>query len=354
MSKVWGLMADLHLHPWSAFASTNADGVNNRLAGLLSEMERCAGEVKAAGGNLIVIAGDVFHVRGSVSPTVLNATRDMMKKTVEELGVVWVVMPGNHDLEGKETTRISSAVTSLEMTGVHVISEPKRLGSLGNLLLIPWVERAADLKVMLQAENIDKDTDLILHAPIDGVIEGLPLHGIEPAFLASLGARRVFAGHYHNHKAFPGGVYSIGALAHHTWSDVKSSAGFLLVSDTQVEWRQSRLPQFIDLDNLVETDPTELSMAVDHNYVRVKVETSKTAEVEAARKELLDMGALGVIVQAKPKPASRPLTASGAIASVSSGASLEVSVNDFVAAKLGSSPRVEKIKQAALDVLSAV
>lgn len=352
MSNVWGLMADIHLHPWSAFATTTPEGVNNRLQGLLGEMHRCAAEVKAAGGHVIVIAGDVFHVRGSVSPTVLNATRDMLAATVAEFGVRWVIMPGNHDLEGKDTTRLSSAVTSLEMPGVCVISDVARVGS---RLLIPWVEGADNLKRLLQSENIDQDTDLILHAPIDGVIEGLPLHGLDPTFLASLGARRVFAGHYHNHKAFSGGVYSIGALAHHTWSDVKTSAGFLLVSDTAVDWRQSRLPQFIDLDNLVSMDPVEIALTVDRNFVRVKVETAKTAEVEAARKELMDMGAAGVIVQAKPKAAARAASAPGTgPASTSSSVSLEVSVTDFIATRLSGDAMVEKIKAQAIDILSAV
>lgn len=351
MKHPWGLMADLHLHPWSAFAQTSPNGMNNRLAGLLSEMERCAAEVHEAGGDTVVIAGDVFHVRGSVSPIVANATRDLLAETVRKYGTRWIIMPGNHDLETKHSTRLSSAVTGLEMDGVTIVNETTRID---DMVLVPWIEHTADLKKVLADCELDDKTDLILHAPIDGVIDGLPLHGIDPAFLKDLGARWVFAGHYHNHKVMLPGVVSIGALAHHTWSDVKSSAGFLLVEGDQFEWRASNLPQFIDLDNLVGMDKFEVTMTVDRNYVRVKVESGKASEVEQVRQELLEMGAAGVIVQAKPKAASRPVTATGSVAPTASGASLEVSVTDFAAARYAADPLIDKIKTEALSVLSAV
>jgi hypothetical protein len=344
VSKPFGLLADLHLHPWSSFSTTDEDGINTRLAGLLREIYRAAKTVKEAGGDTLVFAGDVFHVRGSVAPTVLNATKDTLYRCHSEFGTQFLIIPGNHDLEGKNSTRLGSAVTALEDSYVMVRNETHHDEGLG-AVLIPWFESVTQLKEELEkwAPAVPGSHDAIIHAPIDGVIAGLPLHGLDPEYLAGLGYRRVFAGHYHNHKQmhpgvaigdpatdprFYGEVYSIGALAHHTWSDVGTSAGFLLVYPNEVRFSASHLPQFLDLTRLTEVDPSDVPLLVDKNYVRVRVEASKVKEVEAARAELLKMGAAGVLVQAEPKPPAETVRAG--VATIKSGASLEVSVGEFI------------------------
>lgn len=352
---VYGLMADLHLHQWTSFAGTTADGQNTRLVGLLDEIERCAKETHDAGGSLVVMAGDIFHVRDSVSPLVLNALRDRLTLCHSRYGTRFVALAGNHDLAGKNSTRLGSAVTALECDYVQTVSAPAYYKE-QRIALVPWFENVDDLKAAIAAlgtGGMDKffreNTDLILHAPIDGVIKGLPLHGLDPEWLAALGFKRVASGHYHNHKAFDGSVYSIGALAMHTWSDIGTKAGFLIVHPDRVEWRKSHLPEFIDLSQLVDLDPADIPFLVDQNYVRVKVEASKTREVEKARQELLDMGAKAVIVQAMPKPPVREGTER---ATVATGASLEVSVTDFIKAMPGVS--VDEVTKAALAVLTTV
>jgi DNA repair exonuclease SbcCD nuclease subunit len=381
MTKPYGLLADLHLHAWSAFATTLPSGVNSRLEMLLGEIERAAIEVKAAGGDTLVFAGDVFHVRGSVAPSVYNPTRDRLRHISQEHGVRIIIMPGNHDLEGRDSTRIGSAVTALEMPsdmdgdgGVGVISSPKAQWLDDQwIIMVPWFESMDDLK--FQLENIEKivwptatvklparsEVDVIIHAPIDGVIEGLPCHGLDPTYLSGLGFKRVFAGHYHNHRCMTHGavsagmvpngeVWSIGALAHHTWSDIGSRAGFLIVYPNEVNWRKSHLPEFLDLGKVAEfCEPEELPLLVEGNYVRVRVEAAKSKEVEAARQELLDMGARAVLVQAEPKA---PVREGTTVATVKSGASLEVQVADFI--KGAAKPELaEAVSKEAMDVLAA-
>lgn len=328
--EIYGLMADIHLHRWSSFSSTTEHGLNSRLQGLLAEIERCAVEVMHASGKQVVMAGDVFHVRGSVAPSVLNPTRDMLKHCHQEYGTTFHILAGNHDLEGRESERLGSAITALECEYVFVHNNVGWLPAL-NMVLVPWIESIERLKEHL--EGLDgisgspaatrSKRDLIIHAPIDTVIEGLPAQGLSPEWLAGLGFRRVFSGHYHHHKVMEGGkVISIGALGHHTWSDIKSKAGFLLVdaSDDKFTWRASHLPQFVDMNDLAEIDEDDIPLAVDGNYVRMRVEADKAEQVSAAREELVAMGARGVVIQAQPKQSARE----GAVAAtVSSGGSLE-------------------------------
>lgn len=350
MSKPYGLMADIHCHNWQQFSTITPTGINSRLGIIISEIYRCAEEVRKAGGNKIVFAGDVFHVRGSIAPTVLNPVKDCIDDLIND-GFEAIIEPGNHDLESKDSTRIGSAVTSLESMGVTVIHTPQVIG---NLVLVPWYDKTTDLLAAIQ-EIVDKEAiwmkdgianyDLIIHAPIDNVIEGLPSHGLTDATLAEFGFKRVFAGHYHNYKDFGNGVYSIGPIAHHTWSDVGSKAGFLIVHEDKVERFPSRAPEFIDItEDLSEED---IILSVEGNYARVKLEVAKPSEVEESRKFLLKHGAKGVVINVVKKPARERVGAT-----VKSGERIENSIATFIDKMDAGVVAKADIIKGALDVLA--
>lgn len=330
MSNLYVTLSDLHLHNWSAFATTLSNGVNSRLQGLLDEIERAGRELKARGGSVMVIPGDLFHVRGNIAPSVLNPALDTFRK-LRDMGIEVHLIPGNHDLEGKEAQRVSSAITSLEQLGCVVYNEARSffVGT-QRVLMVPWVESVVELKSMLidivHESHTDGDdlsgADLIIHAPVNGVIMGIPDHGLEPAWLKDLGFRNVISGHYHNHKDF-GNVYSAGALAHHTWSDVGTTAGFMLVGD-KVEHFDSILPKFVEVHQ--DTPAADIPKIARSNYVRVKVETSKTSDIEAMRQYMINQGALGVIIISVKKPTEER----GPGATIKAGASVSASVVDFI------------------------
>lgn len=346
----YGLTADLHFHNWNAFSSVSSTGINSRLYWLIKELFRLAEEVKDKGGNTIILAGDVFHVRGSISPSVLNPVLDIIK-TIVGMGIQVVVIAGNHDLEGKDATRIGSAVTALEGVGAIVVERgaffPVQNGR--SICGVSWVEKPEDLK--LEIENAAKKTDpattdLILHAPVDGVIAGLPSHGLTDEWLSKSGFNRVFAGHYHNHKDFGNGVYSIGALAHHTWSDVGTKAGFLLVYEDRVAQRASRAPKFIHVDET--TNPDELPLIIDGNYVRAKIGNVTAKEVAEMREMLEGFGAVGSVIHAIKSPViERDNTAT---TPTSKSVTVEQSVADYIASE--AMTNADEVLQKCLLVLS--
>lgn len=340
----YGLMADIHLHNWSKFEKPRDDGINSRLAGILGEIERCAAEVSAAGGNSIIIAGDLFHARGKISPSVFNPAAKTFEEVTEKYGVSIYIIPGNHDLEGRHTTWISSAVETLsKIPGVRTLSKPDILWGLGShTLVVPWIEDHNSIYGII--EKLSKEcesppNDLIIHAPIDGVLPHLS-GGLDPMKLRNLADKleieRVFAGHYHNHKEVAPNVYSIGALAHHTWSDVGSKAGFLIVSSAGVQYRASRLPSFVDITGDMDSEHAELMC--DGNYVRAKVRSSKMAEVEAIRKWAMGNGAKGVEIITVRDPVTER---TGSVKIAAGGVeSVEKSIASFVQSTV--SPEVAK------------
>ena len=326
MTIPYAIISDTHNHAWNAFSTVDEFGVNSRLRIILDEFERCAKTIAAAGGNRIYHAGDLFHVRGSVQPSVLNPTRQAIEAIGEKYGVTFYIMPGNHDMELKNASQIGDSVQAVSGLNCIVIHGEALVDA--NVLMVPWMPDLNELRALLRKkrdESAHITVDVILHAPIDGVIKGIPDHGLTPEELKEFGFNNVFAGHYHNHVDFGDGVYSIGALCHHTWSDVGSRAGFLIVKDRDVEFHASHAPSFVD----IEPGMDELTMKdlADGNYVRARVD-SKTGgrTVAELRDYLTKLGAKGVSIMSVKAPVHVRATTSA----IKAGSSLELSVAEYI------------------------
>jgi DNA repair exonuclease SbcCD nuclease subunit len=322
--KPYLIVSDIHFHDFSAFSEILPSGVNSRLQTSLNEIKRAADTLKKVGGNTIYFTGDIFHVRGSISPKVLNPVRDFFENVLSKKGFTVRMIPGNHDLADKESNTLGSMIQALEGFGVEINNNKNgNYYSDDRVLMIPWHSTVEGLKETMQASMLAlsasgamastslSEVDLMIHAPIDDVIYGLPEHGLTADYLGSLGFKRVFAGHYHNHKDFGNGVYSVGALTHISFSDVGSKAGFLIVSDKGVSYSSTHAPKFVDID---EDNFSDLPLLVDGNFVRCKIKISKESEVEKLRAHIMANGAAGVVIsQIKDTTTVRPTEGTGAI-----------------------------------------
>lgn len=343
-------LSDLHAHNWSAFSTTNKDGINSRLQIIIDEIHRAKNELIEEGGTLMILAGDLFHVRGKLPPTVFNPVLDCFEEVIKS-GVRVCGISGNHDLESNEAEDLSSSMTALTKVGVEIFNKPNviRHGP-HQIAFIPYMNSVAELKetiVILKSGLGDPEiTDLIIHAPVDGVIEGLPEHGLDPKWLGDAGYKRVFAGHYHNHVDFKNGVYSIGATTHQTWGDTNSKAGFLLVDEDKVTYRAARSPAFYTLDDEVKME--DVPLLVDGNYVRVRMEIEKESDVQAMKDFVMENGAKGVVVHVLKKSASVSRTG----ATTKSGESLESSIGEYI--KLSTYDRIDDLFGLCSSILSDV
>ena len=352
--KPYALISDLHCHAWSSFSTVDPSGINSRLKIIIQELYRTAATLKDAGGHLIVIAGDVFHVRGSIDPEVFNPVFNAFRTLIDE-GFEFEAIPGNHDLKSKDTTALGNAFQSLaSLPEFRVHTEPTCPAYISaKIAFVPWhsndgaLLRAADeLADKMSSSKMDPaEYDLIIHAGINGVIPMLD-HGLNAADVAALGFKRVFAGHYHDHKVLEGGkVISIGATTQQTWSDIHTKAGFLIVHEDRIEYHASHAPSFVEID--ASTDEDDLPLIVDGNYVRVRGMTLTDAEVNKLRAELLAMNAKGVLIQV-----ARAVTSARGAAPTTTGRSLDQSVTAYIEG-LKLSQEAE-VKKQALDIIDSV
>lgn len=339
--KPYSISSDHHCHLWSQFSQIEADGVNSRLRVILNELERQAETLKAAGGDTMYLAGDLFHVRGSVSPEVLNPTMDTFRRICGDMEIDVHCIAGNHDLSTQNSTKLGNAMQALhDIEGFNAIVEPELVDD--EVMMIPWIEQLDELRRVALA-HANPAHDLIIHAPLNGVIKGLPDHGLEPAELAALGFRRVFVGHYHNHKEFTGGVYSVGATTHQTWNDPDTAAGFLLVYPDRVEHHPTAAPRFVNYDGEDYGDGSRYK----GNYIRMRLKDRTPEDLAAHRAQLTTIGALGIVDHStKKREATRGVSAP-------SNVSLDVSVANYVKDHHESGDLSKKrIAVMALDVLT--
>lgn len=339
--KPYLLSSDQHAHDWSAFSVINENGVNSRLQIILDEFSRSVDHLIEEGGDTFVMAGDLFHVRGSVKPSVLNPVSELFETICRDKGVNVLCLAGNHDLSGKDADEIGNAMQVLGMIeGFTPIVSPKVTFKKHKLCIFPWYSELDALREKMnkavskisEADLNPSDFDAVIHAPLNGVLKGLPDTGFDPAELSSIGFRRVFVGHFHNHKSFEGGkVYSVGATTHQTWNDPGSRAGYCMVYPDRVDFIPSSAPSFVDIKSAADVD----EMTVSGNYVRLKLEDVTEAEIKTFRDELESLGAKGVnIIATKKTEATRE-------ASISSGASLEQSVAEYIEKDSGFSAEKE-------------
>ena len=350
----YGVISDTHCHNWTTFSTTNKDGVNSRLEIILSEIERAAQEVKAIGGKYLFHAGDIFHVRGTIAPSVMNPTLETFKKIVA-MGVQPILVCGNHDAEFKDANELGSAIRALNEVGCVVANTPMMMdwkpilggASAETVVLMPWIR---DKKEFLKAlkdivGNFGGEFDLICHAPLDGALKRFTsaecFHPDDIKEACGPGLRRVFAGHIHNHKKIEGqDMWSVGAIAHHNWGDIGTKAGFMLVDDDDVKFYASRAPEFVEITpDMSETDAMLLA---DGNYVRATVENMDEAEIKDFRYQLEQAGAKGVtiIYHKKPEDTADRIE-------IKSSESLESIVAKFVNEKVTEMPP-ERAKNVAL------
>jgi DNA repair exonuclease SbcCD nuclease subunit len=347
--------SDQHCHPWSPMATIDATtGINTRLQTTLAELERSADELIAAGGRMMVLAGDLFHTRGSIDPECFNPTHATIKRILAR-GIQIYAIPGNHDLKGNTADQLSNAMQTFDsLEGFNVITSPTIMPFLDHkIAFIPWERDVRTLAAILRdisdsmlPEEV-ATTDVIIHAGINEVKPNMPASGLNSADLAAFGFRRIFAGHYHDHKVMEGGkVISIGATTHHTFGDVGTKAGYIIAYPDRIDFRASHAPEFIDID--ATTEPDDVPLLVEGNFVRVRGMTMTDEQVTQTRKDLYAMGAKGVTIQT-----IRDVAIARTGVSTTKAVTMEESIANFVEKNV--EPEFIKDVQAeALDILTVM
>ncbi|HFP9309503.1 TPA: metallophosphoesterase [Raoultella ornithinolytica] len=295
MTISYGLISDQHYANWNSFSTTDIHRLNSRLKIQLDATIEAAKAIKAAGAEWMFCAGDTFHVRGSINPTVLHFVTETYKTIINDIGLKVAMLAGNHDLETNDSVYSANAASSLEAIGVQIVCGRPWSVQIGDLWvhMVSWRNSHAallsDLKTLRKTLAGDNH-HVIIHVGINDAIPTMPNVGVEAQDLKDLGFRMVFSGHYHNHKEIIPGVVSVGALTHQNWGDVGTLAGYLLVDeDATFEHHETSAPKFINLEEGI--DEAEIK----GNYIRYRATIESDEDGIRLKNVLNSLGAKGVV-----------------------------------------------------------
>lgn len=358
MSRPILIFSDPHYHDFSQFSTINAKGLNSRLADTLRATAEAYKNANSLGAYTAICCGDIFHVRGKVKPSVLNPTSQTFQTLHDRMAFRTHAISGNHDLETDKSSDLTSAITTLrniEGFAVHSDMVAHSLLDERNVMVtfVPWEPDLKKLRALIKAgpTRNDKPTALVIHAPMNGVISGLPDHGLTVDDFKDCGFDKVFIGHYHNHKRFQVGkteVISVGALTHQNFGDVEHKAGYLLwYPDTgEVKHFTTNAPRFmhVEADRVGDLIP---SAAAD-NYIKVVNGVFESdAEIQAIKDELILKGAKAVVVEGVTK---RPAVTRGSTSSTAAP-TIHSILGDYVKRTY---PGDDAVLAEAMDILNEV
>ncbi len=227
-------LADIHLG-YRAHQRVTPDGLNQREVDVASTFARATDQIIVLAPDLVVIAGDLFHLPRPSNHAILAAHAGLSRLVAACPDTIVVFAAGNHDLS--KTPGDASILELLVPLGVHVADRaakrfyfPDRGLSVLAVPDAPGIGRPSLTPDPRAATNV-----LVLHGEVQGMLPAWMT--AEPASLEisheELGAERweyVALGHYHLHTQIaPNCAYS-GSLDYtssNPWKEIDTPKGVI-------------------------------------------------------------------------------------------------------------------------------
>lgn len=196
---------------------------NSRLVDQLMTLNDLFHRLWEKGIKLVYIAGDIFHVRGTVPSDVLQLSLSMFQFWAEK-GMRFRAIAGNHDqMDSEGLYHSSSAFANVfeVAAGSKCFFRVKAGDDISMVHLLPWVENRQqyleelDYCQQLVRTNPHCKHVLISHAGIDGAEVGTLEYRLkEPIFVEDLAPEiwsAVFLGHFHKPQKMADNVWYVGS-----------------------------------------------------------------------------------------------------------------------------------------------
>jgi DNA repair exonuclease SbcCD nuclease subunit len=242
-------IADVHLG-YRQYHRQTANGINQREADVARAFARAIDGIIAAGPDLVVIAGDLFHAVRPPNPAILHAFNQLRRLRDAMPRAPIVIVAGNHDTpRSVETGTILKLFEAIG--GVHVVSQESRELLFEQLDLavvcVPHAALMSGARAVPRAGAGAARRVLVTHGEVAGVLSressALEYGGalVEPGDLRLDEWTYVALGHYHVARAVRANAWYGGALEYvstNPWGEMidegregrRGQKGWLLVT----------------------------------------------------------------------------------------------------------------------------
>lgn len=217
-------IADCHLGYRAYLTRVNAHGINQREADVAQTFSRVIDLVIGRAPELVIIAGDVFHVVRPTNTSLRHAVREFRRLRTALPNTIVVMVAGNHD-----TPHASDAGCILpligDVTGIHVADyAPRRFAFPDRELSVLAVPDAGHARPEFTPDTGATWNVCVAHLEVAGMLKGAAGDGrkaIEVS-LDELAAERfdyVGCGHYHVYRSLGANAAYAGSIDY-TSSDI--------------------------------------------------------------------------------------------------------------------------------------
>lgn len=237
-------------------------------------------ECVAKGVEVIVNPGDFFDVRKSMNIRVLDYVRTRFAKKVQESGIKWYFVPGNHDTYFKHTNAITAMRAFDGLPLIKVFEEPITLLFAGGrkVLMMPWLDDNLSQNLETYIKNSGADY-MFGHLELAGFpmyANNVAEHGLSIDTFKQF--KQVWTGHYHTISQRQNIQY-IGSPYHLTWGDVPDDVNrgwFLWDTETDTYELQKNEPWMSMFgvhvyDPLVDENTQTLTDKIGNKIIKVLV-----------------------------------------------------------------------------------
>lgn len=225
-------LSDIHLG-YRAYNRINKSGLNAREADVFAAFRAALSKITEIQPDLILIAGDMFHVVRPSNLTIQHTFRELAG-LISKLDVPIVIIGGNHDSpRSADTGCILDLLTNLP--GIHVAHSEYAQIQLKNLdtSVFCLSHRALpDISTYkIEPDPSFKRNVLTAHGTVEGVIrQAGDIYQLSPSQVIKDDWDYIAFGHYHGFTQLAENAYYSGSLEYtssNIWSEIDTPKGFI-------------------------------------------------------------------------------------------------------------------------------
>jgi DNA repair exonuclease SbcCD nuclease subunit len=227
-------LSDTHLG-FRAYGRTAPGGMNLREVDVMRSFEACLDAIQAADPDLVVHAGDMFHVVRPSNATIVEAYAAVGRLQAARGGKPFVIIGGNHDtprtIEAGNILRLFEGIPGvLVRSGKSGFIESPLLDALDcEVFCVPHHSLAAKEAGPYRPSGTKRHSVITVHGSASGVVQNKSEFEVDP--ILSEDWTYVALGDYHIYKRYGGNACYTGATdftSSNIWEEANERRGWVL------------------------------------------------------------------------------------------------------------------------------